>query len=810
MKTQVRTALFAGAALGALSAMTPAFAQQTPAASTPTAASSAATIEEVIVTATRRSQSLQDVPMAIDVASGEKLQKLSLFDIKDVQQLSPGLSLTNTGGRNNTATLRGISFDPDSGTSPAVDLYFNEVPTDAQTAFTAMYDVQQIEVLRGPQGALRGRTAPAGAITITTRKPDLDRVTGYVQGTASDADATNLQGAVSVPLIPGKLALRVAGLIDRNDLNQVHNVNRDQDSHSKTESGRVSLAFSPTDDFDAVLTYQYLNADNHQFMQVLGAGAQPSLFDPARSGPAASVKDRIAVSEGDRRYQNRTELLTLTANWDLGGQTLSFVGGHQDSVLRQRGDNDTGNAVPGYENNQDNTSPFLVNTAELRLASNGNAFWNYTVSGYFSRQTGNIRVSQKADSFFANTAPDTPYPASFGLYLPIQVDITIPAYAQTYALAGSSSFQFNDKLKLEVAARYSWIHNNQVSIQTVSSPGLPAFFVPGFIDGPRNTIDPAVGNRHSKALTGGANLVYEFSRDLTAYASYGRSYRDGTAAVSAPPLTSLALTKPEKSDAIELGFKTQLLDRRLAFSADVFYQKFDGYLGRTPGIYYDIDRASGVQDGVVDGQFDFNFNGDAVAKGIEASLTGKLTDAWDFSASAAYVKSRYDNALAPCNDFNGDGKPDSTGALSIYTPPGQPLRPVSVCVTNDRIGETPDFSLTLNSEYRLQWGELQPFVRGLFVYRPGFNSVQANYDYRSRETLNLYAGLRGPGGRWEISLFAKDVLDQQRITYITQSQAQQSTTSVATFGQGAPFNAGYRLINSSSPREVGLTASFNF
>jgi iron complex outermembrane receptor protein len=801
-----RGALLSGAAFVAL-APAAALAQQ----STPALARAVepATVDEVIVTATRRSQRLQDVPMSVDVASGETLQKLNLTDVKDVQQLSPGLSLTNTGGRNNTATLRGIAFDPDQGTSPAVDLYFNEVPTDAQTMFTAMYDLEQIEVLRGPQGTLRGRTAPAGAITLRTRRPDLDRVTGYLQVTGTDRDGLNIQGAASMPLIPGKLALRASVLDDRNDLNHVRNVARGDSSRSKTKSGRLSLAFSPTENFNAVLTYQDLKAENLQYMQVIGPGAQPSLMDPTRSGPPANRRDRIAVSDGQRLYKNRTKMLTLSADWKLGGHTLSFVGGHQDSLLDQRGDNDPGNAVPGYIYQQTTISPVKVDTGELRLASDSRTFWNYSVSVFASKTRGDTTVQQNSPVFFANASPATPFPSSFGLYLPIDLDLIVGGTNKTVAIAASSSFQFTEKLRLEVGARYASIDSKQYSIQTVRSPGLPAFFIPPFVDGPVNTIDPKLGNRTRKPLTGGASLTYEFSPDVTAYASYGRSYRDGTAAVSAPPVTSLILTRPERSDAIELGLKTQWLDRRLTFNTDVFHQKFDGFLGRTTGINYDADRATGAQDGVVDAQFDFNFNGDATVNGVEAQLAGKLARGWTFSTSAAYVEAKYDNALSPCNDFNGDGKPDSVGTPRVYTPPGQPLRPVSLCATNGRIAEVPKFSLTATSEYVFDWGNLQPFVRSLFSYRPGFDSVQASYRYQSRELLNLYGGIRGPEGRWEISVFAKDVLNQQRVTFITQGDAVVGTTSIAG-GTGAPFNSGYRLVNTSPPREFGVSATVNF
>jgi len=99
---------------------------------------------EIVVTAQRRSESLQKVPIAVDVATGEQIQKLNLFDFRDVQQLSPGLDISNNDGRSNVATLRGITFNPDSGSAPSVNVYINDIQVDPQVAFTAIYDVAQI------------------------------------------------------------------------------------------------------------------------------------------------------------------------------------------------------------------------------------------------------------------------------------------------------------------------------------------------------------------------------------------------------------------------------------------------------------------------------------------------------------------------------------------------------------------------------------------------------------------------------------------------------------------------------------------
>lgn len=777
---------------------------------------SGAPAADIIVTASRREESLQDVPMSVSVATGEQIQRLNIFDAKDVQQLAPGLQLSNTNGRLNTATLRGVAFDPDQGTRPSVDLYFNEIPIDAQTAFTAIYDVEQIEVLRGPQGALRGRTAPAGAITIRTRKPDLHSVNGYMQGTATDDHGYNVQGAVSLPIVQDKLALRVAMLVDGNRLNQVRDVNLGgRYSSSRTMSGRLSLAWQPSDDFDANLTYQYLKADNIQFQQVFGPGNQPALVplgDPTRSGPPADVSDYIAVQEDVPRFVNTTHFVTLAANWNLGGATLSFNGGRQFTRLQQSGFPDPGNAIPGYLG----TRPFgrgevtyPVTTAELRLVSNNNdAFWNWSIGAYYSKQTGHAIALGTADTFFAT------FPGRLGLYLPINTDVLVPIYARDMSVSASSRFKFTDKLTLEVAARLSDLKGRQIGLLSLSSPGFPGVpgfpipAIPGFSLPPRDLIPGPLQNHHNNPLTGGATLTYKASQDLTLYAAYGRSFRGGSSGVSVPQNISadLIATGPEKTNSFEVGAKATFFDRRLAFDVSAFYQKFNGFLSRITGIYYDVGTKlpngtfTGPPDGIIDGTFDFNYNGDAKVKGVEATLSGRPVDNWDFAISASYAHARYSGANLPCNDFNGDGIPDGTGTPRI-TGSGN----TSYCASNGRLGEVPDFNLNANTEVRFDMGSYQPFVRALFNYRPGFTSERANYSYRDRELLNIFIGVRRPESGWDISLFAKNVLNQQRITNISQSVFQKATAVPGLF-----YNSGYRLINATNPREFGVTGTFNF
>ncbi|NYD89144.1 TonB-dependent receptor [Sphingomonas melonis] len=766
---------------------------------------------DIVVTATRRSQTLQDVPISINVATGEQLEKLNILDARDIGRLAPGLEVTNPSGRSNAITLRGIAFDPDQGTSPAVQTYLNEVPTSAQTLFTALYDIGQIEVLRGAQGLLRGLSAPAGAITITTRRPDFDKVTGYGQITGTNRHGYNAQMGVGLPF-SDTFAIRVAALVDGNRLNQLRNFVNGDHSNSETQSGRITLGWRPSDRLTAYLTYQYLESDNRQYSQVFGPGNAPALGDPTRSGPPLALDDYGAVQEGPARIQTRTHTVNLNANLDLGGATLTAVTGYQSSKFFALRDVDTGNAIPGFINLVRQNSPSYVLTGDLRLASKDSGFFGWSVGAFYQQQRGTTRLSQPVDSFFA------PVSYSLGLNLPILTQIRAPAKADTYSFNANARFHVSD-FTLEGGLRYTINNNDRVVDILVSSPGFagaPAFgipAIPGFSFANQGIPDE-LRNGRSRPLTGGATLTWEPSNRFTAYASYGRAFRQGSVAIGAPAgvTSDLLVSGNETTDNFEIGIKGALLDRRVSYSVATFYQKFDGFLSRFAGIPYncrDINGAcsnagppvNNVTDRpVINGIFDVNYNGDATIKGVEATLDLRPTTFWDVGINAAYSHARYDKGtVLPCVDNDGNGIPGGPGQNRVVG-----TRNVSYC-SYSRLTDSPDFSLTATTELRLPTGgNLQPFTRGLLSYRPGVFSDRTNYDYPSRTLIDVFLGVRTADGRWEVSAFAKNVLNQSRVTFIY------SSNSTATTSAGIDYDSGYRNVSVTNPREFGLTSAFRF
>lgn len=828
MKSEaLRLSLLVGGSLLAILAPAGAFAAD---AEQPAEATAQPSTEEsgndIIVTATRQEQRLKDVAMSVNVATGEQLEKLKIFDAKDIQQLAPGLELTNTSGRNNTTTLRGISFDPDQGTAPAVQVYFNEIPVDAQTAYTAIYDIQQVEVLRGPQGLLRGLSAPAGSITFATRKPSFDQIEGYAQATATTRAGYNVQGAVSLPF-SDILALRVAMLVDGNRVNHVRDVNRNGDrSYSHTESVRATLGFKPSDAFSAYLTYQYLTADTMQYRQVVGTGNTPS-YDPLffllgapftltpdtseRSGPPLSASDYGAVQEGPFRQKNNTHLVNLQASYDFGPATLSFVGSHQYSRLDTLLDQDPANAVPNYIDLQSVVVPYKVDTGELRLTTNNREGFGFGLGAFYQRQTGTTVVNQHDDSFFFPTSVvNTPPLLGEVPYLPISTNVVVPTNVKTWSFNANARFK-SGPFTIEGGLRYTISKNEVLSPIISSSPGSVVFEIDPFTLA-QDGIPPQFQHREAKPWTGGATATYELTPDLNVYAAYGRSFRAGTAGVATPlGLSSdLLVSKNEKADSFEVGFKGSAFDRKVSFTVAAFYQKIDGFLTKLNDIYYNCPEISGSCassppalpiDNATDspnGTIGPNYNANAKIKGIEGSIDARITRNWDFGLAASYVKARFDNALIPCNDFAGTGTPNEQGTPRI-TGTGN----VSYCRFNGRLSETPDFSLTANTEVRAELGGVTAYLRGLFTYRPGFTSERVGYTYQSRELLNLFIGVRNEAG-WDVNAFVRNALGQERITNITGGNAIRNTAS------GLPYDSGYRLVNTTAPREFGVTAGYKF
>jgi len=634
----------------------------------------------------------------------------------------------------------------------------------------------------------------------------------------------NAQMGATLPF-SDKLSLRVAALVDGNRGNGVRDVNRNGErSRSRTESARATLGWKPDDRLTAYLTYQYLHADNRQFQQVIGTGGTPystyftipvegvgdipaplagvNIPDAsAPSGPALGTSDYTAVEDGLFRNINTTHIVNLAMDYDFGPATLSFTGAHQFSKLDITRDLDVANALPGYVQYSNVVSPYKVDTFELRLASNNREGLGWGLGAFYTHQTGTTVVDQDASQFWyaVNPAAQVNLPwAAIGVPLDgftpftlpntlgLASHVVVPVNAQTWSFNANLRYR-SGPLTIEGGVRYSILKNVQTTQLSLS----------GAITQGSTEIIPANLQRSlHHPVTGGATVSYAISPDFNVYAAYGHSYRAGSTGVAVPAGISddLIRTKPEKTDSFEAGFKGSAFDRRLNWTLSAFYQKLDNYLSLFNGIYYNAPAAQPAT-----GFFQFNYNGNATIKGVEASIDGRITRDWDLGISASYAHARYKNATLPCNDFAGTGTPNQDGTPAV-TGAGN----VSYCRSNGRLAEVPDFGLTANTEVRFHVGDWTPFVRALFTYRPGFKSELAQNHYRDRELLNLFAGVRSDDTHWEFDIFARNLLNQQRVTNIALGEG---TANALITGV---FNSGYRTVNVMNPREFGATLKFRW
>jgi iron complex outermembrane receptor protein len=290
-------------------------------------------LEEIVVSARRKAEVLQDVPESLNAVTSEELQKYNILQIGDLGKLVPGFSASY---QDPTATfsLRGLT-SVTSNIPPTMQQYINEGPVSPVLLFQSLYDVGQVEVLRGPQGTIRGKIAETGALTLTTHLPDLEEVGGYGQVTKGNLDNSNVQGAIGLPLIQDKLAIRLAATYDDNAGDGVDSVNNTTPPRDQFEAARMTARLVPTDNIDALISYQHGYRND-----VFYYGGGP-YFGPGNGadGPPLSVGQMTTVAPGPNIIDTRYDDTEGTINFRFAGQKLTYVGSynrfHEDSEILQ-------------------------------------------------------------------------------------------------------------------------------------------------------------------------------------------------------------------------------------------------------------------------------------------------------------------------------------------------------------------------------------------------------------------------------------------------------------------------------------------
>lgn len=511
-------------------------------------AQSSEQISEVLVTASRREESLQDTALSISAVDATALEKANISNAVDLQNVVPGMTISQ-GGSTTGAYIRGVgSFGTNATASSAISWNLNAVPIARPAGIgPVFFDLDRVEVLKGPQGTLYGKNASGGAINLITTRPDFE-FGGYARLDAGNYDLRRFTGAVDLPA-SDTLAFRAATQVTRRDgyLSDGYN---DQDS----DSMRISALWEPNADLSATVIGEWTQLGGQGYATVPTSTFLPMPDDPWTGPSDASLKTFNETIGGtptadDGYLDNHIKALSAEIVYDMDWGQMTFIPAVRDM------DNDIRTYTPGFRYDQKETSK--QTSAELRFSGdNGQLAW---VAGYFY-----LRDEQTQQyELFA---------------LPIQHtrnDISLTTESQ--ALFGEATYRLSDSFRLIGGLRYSEDAKGQDGVQTsyVGSDFVPPYDISGEV--------PAFGRRHDEVTDWKVGAEWDVAPDNMLFFTASTGFLSGGffPNIYYPENTY----EPEHMTAFTLGSKNLFLDRRLQANFELFYwdyeDKQERYLGAT-------------------------------------------------------------------------------------------------------------------------------------------------------------------------------------------------------------------------------------
>jgi iron complex outermembrane receptor protein len=518
-------------------------------------------LEEIVVTATKRAQNLQDVALAVTALSGEALATSRISRSEDLVNLTPSLTFQSGGSDNGSSfNIRGIGTQSfSSGVEPSIAAVVDGVILGRSgMAFTELLDVKRVEILRGPQGMLFGKNASGGVVHIISNDPsDIFEASIGTKRVVSGTDEYSVNAMVSVPLTDS-LGIRVAGYTSDRD-GHIENIATGRDVNGrKSEGGRVKLNWQASDNLSLKWTSDYSEKS--------GECCQPQ----ARSATAyeAYFLGEVVASEDNKSINVSADLYNSTRswghsaelNWDIGGYSLTSISAYRDyqSAANQDVDGTTNNLldINAGESNQTQV------TQEIRLASPQDQKLTYVVGAYYFDQSMGRDFERVYQDNFGTYVPS--YPGlKFGSQYQADVDST------SYSGFGQLEYSMTDDLRLIAGARYT-DESLDFEFQRSATPGAYAPIVANQAQYSDSTSDDDF------SLKVGAQ--WDINDDVMSYVTFTEGYK-GPAFNVIFEMTP-ATTQPvdaETSEAFEIGIKSTLLDRRLMVNAALFQSTYKNF-----------------------------------------------------------------------------------------------------------------------------------------------------------------------------------------------------------------------------------------
>lgn len=742
----------------------------------------------IVVTARRREETAQDVPIALSVVDNSQLEATGNFTLGQIQQLVPSLQIFSFNPRNTNVNIRGLGSNvalTNDGLENGVGFYIDNVYYGrvGQSQFD-LVDLQQIEVLRGPQGTLFGKNTTAGAINITTRAPVFD-YEFQGEATVGDYGYHQVRGSLSGPLIGDVVAFRLS-LADTHRDGFLYNVTTRQDAQNYDNfTARGQLLIRPASNLDIKLIGDFsrqkqdfvLNVFAGIFSNYDNGAVIPNNFlqRAARAGYTPLPVDPFArLGDSNSPYQSNMDSYGASGqiDWNLGGAALTSITAYRWWDWNPANDGDA-TALPIITKAQQANRQRQF-SQEVRLASTGKNTIDYVVGAYYFWQ---IVRGFGATAYGANAAnwnlPTVAAVVGNAALNGFEANSISTPQTKSLAFFGQADWNITDTLALTAGLRYTNEKKEgafrQFHVAGVNLATLPAAQAAAAL-AIRNQFNPVTSFETSftdNSLSGLLSLSWKPTSGVLTYATYSRGNKSGGLNLTNLPAGIDPDVRPEKIDNFELGLKSQLWDRRVTFNLAGFWTETTDYQTAitelTPGTVNVRQYIANIPK--------------VRSRGIEADLVVAPSEWLSLTASGSYVDATfrdYRNAPQAPENLNLGGIQDLTGR---------------------QIPGVPKFTYTLGvdaSQPLLESGgqTLEIYGHADFSHRSSLNTTVSLSRYGDVEgygILNARIGVRLADGSIDASLWARNLTDTEYFQTLS------------------PANTGAITAIIGEPRTIGIT-----
>lgn len=748
--------------------------------------------EAIVVTARHREEKSQDVPVAISVVDAGALERSGNFTLNQVQQQVPSLQVASFNPRNTNLNIRGLGANSSlavDGLEYGVGFYLDGVyyARPGQSQFD-LVDLQQIEVLHGPQGTLFGKNTTAGAINITSREPSFEPEL-TAEGSLGDYNYHQIRVSASLPLVADKVAVRLSIADTHRDgfLTNLYDNSKAQDYDNFSIRGQ--LLIKPSDDVKIRIIGDYSNQKQHYALGLVdgyfttfanGTTINNNIIQRAArlnyTLPTYNAFARLGNSNSHYQANMKSYGVSGEVDWDIGSATLTSITAYRWWDWYPANDGDGTPLSIGLKAQQQNFQRQF--SQELRIASNGHHFIDYQAGLYYFWQKvpGYGQTQNGSDAAAWNLPTGTPA-ATVNLYnLALngyEADSFSNATTKSLAAFGQVDAHLTDALTLTAGLRYT--HENKTGVyrrfgipsgQDLS--GLTAAQL-ATVQAIRATFQVsdftfAIPNTKSDALSGLATLGYKVASDVLVYGTYSRGNKSGGLNITAGGAAN-PVVKPEKVDNFEIGLKSQFLDHKVTFNTAAFLSNVTDYqanitLLNNQGTYVQyIANIPKVR-----------------SKGIEVDLVYAPSQWVSLRGSFAYTDARY------VNYGNAPNAPENNPTAN----PVQNLSGVSLPGVSK-------YAYTLSADVARPVDQnFEVYGHADWLWRSSFNATATNSIYGgipSYGLLNGKIGIRTADGRYDFSFWARNLTNKNY--YINRSPSNFGLITAAV-GDPRTFGATFR------------------